>query len=74
MSPIAVLMIKDNDIRVVNVRNQDPVMKLIDMVPGTVNKVSNLIKGHGSKEDPEVEAVVEETLNSDSVREEIKND
>ena len=74
MSPIAVLVIKDNDIRVVNVRNQDPVMKLIDMVPGTVNKVSNLIKGHGSKNDPDVEAVVEETLNSDSVREEIKND
>ena len=49
-------------------------MKLIDMVPGTVNKVSNLIKGHGSKNDPDVEAVVEETLNSDSVREEIKND
>ena len=74
MSPTAVLVIKDNEIRVVNVRNQDPVMKLIDMVPGTVNKVTNLIKGHGIKEDPEVQLAVDETLNADSVREEIKND
>ncbi len=74
MSPSAVLVIRDGDIRVVNVKNQDAVTKLIDMVPGTVNKVTSLIKGRGLGEDPEVKAVVDETINADSVREEIKND
>ncbi len=74
MSPSAVLVIRDGDIRVVNVKNQDAVTKLIDMVPGTVNKVTSLIKGRGLSEDPEVKAVVDETINADSVREEIKND
>lgn len=74
MTPSAVLVIRDGDIRVVNVKNQDAVTKLLDLVPGTVNKVTSLIKGRGLQEDPEVKAVVDETINADSVREEIKND
>ncbi len=71
MSPSAVMVIKDGDVRVVNVKDQETILKVIDMVPGTVNRVSSLIKGRGKKEDPEVTAAVDKELNADSVREEI---
>ena len=74
MSPSAVLVIKDGQIRVVNVKNQDAVTRIIDMVPGAVNNISNVIKGFGKGSDPEVDAVVEEKIREESVREEIKND
>ncbi len=74
MSPSAVLVIKDGQIRVVNVKNQDAVTRIIDMVPGAVNNISNVIKGFGKGSDPEVDAVVEEKIHEESVREEIKND
>ena len=74
MSPSAVLVIKDNQFRVVNVKNQDAVTRIIDMVPGAVNNISNVIKGFHKGSDPEVDSIVEETINADSVREEIKNE
>ncbi|MBR5047357.1 MAG: GerW family sporulation protein [Eubacterium sp.] len=74
MSPSAVLVIKNDQIRVVNVKNQDAVTKIIDMVPGTVDKVSNLIKGFRQGSDPEVDAAIDVKIHEDSVREEIKND
>ena len=74
MSPSAVLVIKDGQIRVVNVKNQDAVTRIIDMVPGAVNNISNVIKGFGKGSDPEVDDVVEEKIHEESVREEIKND
>ena len=74
MSPSAVLVIKDDQFRVVNVKNQDAITKIIDMVPGAVNNISNVIKGFHKGSDPEVDSIVEETINADSVREEIKNE
>ena len=74
MSPSAVLVIKDNQFRVVNVKNQDAITKIIDMVPGAVNNISNVIKGFHKGSDPEVDSIVEEMINADSVREEIKNE
>lgn len=38
LSPSAVLVIKDDQIRLVNVKNQDAVTKIIDMVPDLINK------------------------------------
>lgn len=69
MSPSAVLVITNGDARIIPVKTTDPVSKIIDMVPGTVNKVTALIKGRG--EDPEVSAAVEAEKNAQSVREEI---
>lgn len=74
MSPSAVLVIKENQIRVVNVKNQDAITKIIDMVPDTVNRVSSFIKGFREEPNPQVEAVVEEKIHEESVREEIKNE
>lgn len=38
MSPSAVLVIKDGNIRLVNIKQQDSVTKILDMVPDIVNK------------------------------------
>lgn len=38
MSPSAVLVIKNGQTKLVNVRNQDAVTKIIDMIPDLVNK------------------------------------
>ena len=38
ISPSAVLVIKDGNIRLVNVKNQDAVTKILDMVPDVINK------------------------------------
>ena len=54
MTPSAVLMIKDGHTRLVNVKNQDTMTKLLDMVP-------DLIERFSSKKDGEItdEAAVE---------------
>ena len=74
MSPSAILVIQNGQTKLVNVRNQDAVTKVLDMVPEAVNKVSSLIKGRGAEEDTEVKSAVEEEMKNDPVREEIKND
>ncbi len=38
ISPSAVLVIKDDNIRLVNVKKPDAVTKILDMVPDFVNK------------------------------------
>ena len=58
ISPSAVLVIKDDNIRLVNVKNQDAVTKILDMVPDFVNKFTA-----GKKSDPEVDKAVDEIVN-----------
>lgn len=41
MSPSAVLVIKDGVTKLVNVKNQDTVTKILDMVPELVDKFTN---------------------------------
>ncbi|MBR5508755.1 MAG: sporulation protein [Lachnospiraceae bacterium] len=57
ISPSAVLVIKDGSIRLVNVKNQDAVTKVLDMVPDFVNKFTA-----GKKSDPKVDQAVDEIL------------
>lgn len=59
ISPSAVLVVKDGDIRLVNVKNQDAVTKILDMVPDFVNKFTAK-KGA----DPEVDKAVDDILNA----------
>lgn len=59
IQPSAVLIIKDGDIRLMHVKNHDFVTKVIDMIPGAFDKVSDLVSGkHSSKN-----ATDEEILN-----------
>ena len=59
MSPSAILVIQNGQTKLVNVRNQDAVPKVLDMVPEAVNKISSLIKGDGKEEDPIVKEAAE---------------
>jgi uncharacterized spore protein YtfJ len=60
ISPSAVLVIKGDTIRLVNVKNQDAVTKVLDMVPDFVNKFTS--GKSGKKDDPEVDKAVDEIL------------
>lgn len=62
ISPSAVLVIKEGDIRLVNVKNQDAVTKILDMVPDFVNRFTSGKPRESS--DPEVDRAVDELLNS----------
>jgi uncharacterized spore protein YtfJ len=59
MSPSAVLQItKDGTIRVINLKNQDAVSKVIDMVPGIVSRFTK--RGSSDLSDEEIRAAAEE--------------
>ena len=61
MSPCAVLVIKDGITRLVNVKTQDAVNKVLDLVPDAVTKISSLIESRG-RENSDVEEVVNEVI------------
>ncbi|MBS6722357.1 MAG: GerW family sporulation protein [Clostridiales bacterium] len=71
MSPSAILVIQNGQTKLVNVRNQDAITKVLDMVPEAVNKVSSIIKGDGKEQDPVVKEAVDEKMKNDSVREDL---
>lgn len=50
MSPSAVIVIKDGQTRLVNIKNQDTVTKVLDMVPDVIDR----IKGGHKQEDQEI--------------------
>ena len=60
ISPSAVLVIKDGNIHLVNVKNQDAVTKVLDMIPDFVDKFTS-----GKKSDPEVEKAVDDILHGE---------
>lgn len=53
MSPSAVLVIKDGTTKLVNIKNQDGVTKILDLVPDIVNKFMPGSKGNAMDEDVE---------------------
>jgi len=40
MSPIAMLMVQGDKVRLINIKNQDALTKLLDMIPEAVDKVT----------------------------------
>jgi uncharacterized spore protein YtfJ len=55
ITPTAVLVIKDGSTRLVNIKSQDGLSKLIDLVPELVNRLKA-----GKDEEPEVKDAVRE--------------
>ena len=52
LNPVAVVVIVDGTVQLVNVKNQDSVNKLIDMIPGLLSKIKlDGLFSKGSKED-----------------------
>ena len=46
MSPSAVLVIQDGHTKLVNVKNQDGITKVLDMVPDLIDKVTDYVKDY----------------------------
>lgn len=59
MSPCAVIVIQDGKTRLVNIKNQDAITKIIDMVPDLVDKFTS------TKEDKMTDKEVMDILDSD---------
>ena len=59
MSPSAVIVIQDGKTRLVNIKNQDTITKILDMVPDIVDRFTS------DKEDKMTEKDVMDTLDSD---------
>ena len=57
MSPSAVLVIKDGQTRLVNIKQQDTITKVLDMVPDLIDK----FKGTHKAEDAAVIEAVKDT-------------
>ena len=68
MTPSAVLVIKNGSTKLVNIKNQDTVTKILDMVPDAVNKVVSIIKGEDAEDkvDPEVESAVNKAAQAEA--------
>ena len=60
ISPSAVLVIQDGTIRLVYVKNQDAVTKVLDMIPDFVNKFTS--GKTGGKSDPKVDEAIDNIL------------
>ncbi len=62
MSPSAVLVIQDGVTKLVNVKNQDSMTKILDMVPDLINKFAPDKKKKDEDLEKEVEKVMKETV------------
>ena len=51
MSPSAVLVIKDGKTKLVNVKNQDTIVKILDMIPDMIDKIKEGKEGKMSEKD-----------------------
>lgn len=49
MSPSAVLVIQDGHTKLVNVKNQDSITKILDMVPELIDKIADYAKEYKNK-------------------------
>lgn len=56
VTPSAVLVIKNGSTKLVNVKNQDTVTKILDLVPDVIDKISDMI---GKKDMPSDKEVVD---------------
>lgn len=61
LSPSAVLVIQNGNIRLVNIKNQDTMTKILDMVPDAVDRVSSFVSR--DKNEVRTEEDIEELLN-----------
>ncbi len=65
MSPSAVLVISGGNTRLVNLKNQDAVTKIIDMAPEVVDKVVGLFKKDKTQEETDVDKAIDEVAQSE---------
>ncbi len=59
-SPAAVLVISNGKTRLVNIKNQDAISKIIDMAPEIVDRITGFFKKEKTEEEEQIEQAVEE--------------
>ena len=64
MSPSAVLVINNGVSRIINIKNQDTVTKLVDMAPDIIARFTSMIKKDGGANLSDEEIVVAAKENS----------
>ena len=62
MSPTALLVIKDGSTRLVNIKNEDSISKLIDMAPDLINR---FMPGKKKQDSPQEQAAMDEAAKKD---------
>lgn len=60
LSPAAVLVISNGKTRLVNIKNQDAISKIIDMAPEIVDRIIGFFKKEKTEEEEQIEQAVEE--------------
>ena len=60
LSPAAVLVISNCKTRLVNIKNQDAISKIIDMAPEIVDRITSFFKKEKTEEEEQIEQAVEE--------------
>ncbi len=73
MVPSAVVVIKDGQTRLVNIKNQDIATKIIDMVPNIIDSVKTGVKGKKDLKDKIDETIKNEGSNDKKDTEEEQN-
>lgn len=70
ITPSAVIVIKNNTVQLVNIKNQDAISKLIDMAPGVLSKFKFPgFDGEKEASDTQEKETVKETIKTETVTE-----
>lgn len=69
MSPSAVLVIQNGNTKLVNIKNQDAVTKIIDLVPDVIDKFTSKDKKSDEKVDKAVDDLINDLSKSDEDKE-----
>lgn len=65
VSPSAILVIQNGTTKLINIKNQDSVNKVIDMIPDLIDKVADKFgKGEKSEAEVEVEQAIDDVKKS----------
>jgi len=68
ITPSAVIVIKDNTVQLVNVKNQDALSKLIDMAPGVMAKLNlSGLASDNKKEKTNADVAAKEIVKTETV-------
>ena len=66
LSPSAVLVIQNGQTKLVNVKNQDTMTKILDMDPDIVDKVADIAGGKKNRKDEAVDEAINDITGNDN--------
>lgn len=67
MSPSAVLVIQNGHARMVSVKNEDTISKIIDMVPDIVDKIGNMMGKNPKSDDEEINQAISDIAHEEEI-------